>query len=73
MWGPAVAGYFEGLAKELNTTVDALKGQVAENIPLGLIPPDRECAKSIIYLASDLASVVTGAALDVNGGEYLPR
>ena len=73
MWGPAVAGYFEGLAKELDTTVDALKAQVAENIPLGLIPPDRECARSIIYLASDFASVVTGAALDVNGGEYLPR
>jgi len=40
---------------------------------LGLIPPDSECARSIIYLASDMASVVTGAALDVNGGEYLPR
>jgi NAD(P)-dependent dehydrogenase (short-subunit alcohol dehydrogenase family) len=42
-------------------------------IPLELIPPDSECARSIIYLASDTASVVTGAALDVNGGEYLPR
>ena len=72
MWGPAVAGYFEGLARELKTTVDALKQNVAENIALGVIPEDRECAKSVLYLLSDYASVVTGASLDVNGGEYFP-
>ena len=72
MWGPAVAGYFEGLARELKTTVDALKQNVAENIALGQIPADRDCAKSVLYLISDYASVVTGASLDVNGGEYLP-
>jgi NAD(P)-dependent dehydrogenase (short-subunit alcohol dehydrogenase family) len=72
MWGPAVASYFEGLARELKTTVEALKQNVAENIPLGVIPEDRECAKSVLYLLSDYASVVTGASLDVNGGEYLP-
>jgi NAD(P)-dependent dehydrogenase (short-subunit alcohol dehydrogenase family) len=72
MWGPAVAGYFQGMARELKTTVDDLKRNVAENIPLGFIPEDRDCAKSVIYLLSDLASVVTGASLDVNGGEYLP-
>jgi enoyl-[acyl-carrier-protein] reductase (NADH) len=72
MWGPAVAGYFADLATELGTTVDALKQNVAENIALGIVPEDRECAKSVIYLLSDYASVVTGASLDVNGGEYLP-
>lgn len=72
MWGPAVADYFEGMAEELKTTVEALKQTVAENIPLGSIPDDRECAKSVLYLISDYASVVTGASLDVNGGEYLP-
>jgi NAD(P)-dependent dehydrogenase (short-subunit alcohol dehydrogenase family) len=72
MWGPAVAGYFEGLARELKTSVDALKQDVAEGIPLGSIPEDRECAKSVLYLLSDYASVVTGASLDVNGGEFLP-
>lgn len=72
MWGPAVAAYFEGLARELKTTVDALKQNVADGIALGIIPPDSECAKSVLYLISDYASVVTGASLDVNGGEYLP-
>jgi len=72
MWGPAVAGYFEGMAKELKTTVQALKQNVTDGIALGIIPEDRECAKSVLYLISDYASVVTGASLDVNGGEYLP-
>lgn len=73
MWGPPVAGYFEHVAMTQGTSIEAQKAAVAGLIPLGIIPPDRECARSIIYLASDLASVVTGAALDVNGGEYLPR
>jgi NAD(P)-dependent dehydrogenase (short-subunit alcohol dehydrogenase family) len=72
MWGPAVAGYFEGLAREMKTNVETLKQNVAENIALGYIPEDRECARSVIYLISDYATVVTGASLDVNGGEYLP-
>jgi NAD(P)-dependent dehydrogenase (short-subunit alcohol dehydrogenase family) len=72
MWGPAVANYFEGMARELKTTVDALKQNVAEGIALGIIPEDRECARSVIYLLSEYASVVTGASLDVNGGEFLP-
>jgi NAD(P)-dependent dehydrogenase (short-subunit alcohol dehydrogenase family) len=72
MWGPAVASYFEGMAKELKTTVQALKQNVADSIALGIVPEDRECAKSVLYFISDYASVVTGASLDVNGGEYLP-
>lgn len=73
MWGPSVAGYFEHVEKTQGTSVETQKAAVAAMIPLGLIPPDSQCARSIIYLASDLASVVTSAALDVNGGEFLPR
>jgi NAD(P)-dependent dehydrogenase (short-subunit alcohol dehydrogenase family) len=73
MWGPAVASYFEGLATELKTEVEVLKRNVSDGIALGIIPTDRECANSVLYLISDYASVVTGASLDVNGGEYLPR
>ena len=72
MWGPAVAAYFEGVARDSNTTVEALKAAIAEKIALGFVPTDRECAKSVLYLLSDYASVVTGASLDVNGGEFLP-
>jgi NAD(P)-dependent dehydrogenase (short-subunit alcohol dehydrogenase family) len=45
---------------------------VTRNIPLGVIPDDGDCARAAVFLASEYASAVTGAALDVNGGEYMP-
>jgi hypothetical protein len=34
---------------------------------------DAECAKAALFLVSAYAGAVTDAALDVNGGEFLPR
>jgi enoyl-[acyl-carrier-protein] reductase (NADH) len=51
---------------------EVLIADVAKNIPLGAIPDDADCAKSVIFLASDYSCAVTGAALDVNGGEFIP-
>jgi NAD(P)-dependent dehydrogenase (short-subunit alcohol dehydrogenase family) len=45
--------------------------QIAARIPLGVIPPEEECAKSALFFVSDYARMVTGAVLDVNGGEYM--
>ncbi len=50
---------------------DALVGEITGRIPLGIIPPEDECAKSVLFLLSDYAKVVTGATLDVNGGQYM--
>ena len=36
---------------------------------LGVIPTDDDCANAAVFFASDLSSVITGQALDVNGGE----
>lgn len=72
MWGPAVAGYFAWQSSQSGKTQQELIAEVTRHIPLGVIPDDGECAKAAIFLASDYASVVTGAALDVNGGEYMP-
>jgi hypothetical protein len=35
------------------------------------MPEDRECAHTILFLASDFAKVVIGASFDVNGGQVL--
>ena len=43
--------------------------EITANIALGVIPPDEECARAAVFLASDMASMVTGQAIDVNGGE----
>ena len=72
MWGPSVEGYFTWQASETGKSQEELIAEVTRNIPLGVIPDDGECAKAAVFLASDYASVITGAALDVNGGEYMP-
>lgn len=71
MWGTPVEGYMTHAATQGGGTVEAMKGDIAARIPLGHIPPDEECAKAVLALLSDAMSQVTGAALEVNGGEYV--
>ncbi|MEH6582830.1 MAG: SDR family oxidoreductase [Halioglobus sp.] len=72
MWGPSVEGYFSWQAKATGKTQEELITEVTKGIPLGVIPDDGDCAKAALFFASDYANVVTGAALDVNGGEFMP-
>jgi NAD(P)-dependent dehydrogenase (short-subunit alcohol dehydrogenase family) len=69
MWGPNVEWYLNFLAEQQGTTPQEQYDRVAADIALGVIPPDEECAKAVVFFASDLSSVVTGQSLDVNGGE----
>jgi NAD(P)-dependent dehydrogenase (short-subunit alcohol dehydrogenase family) len=71
MWGPPVENYMTYEAQQSGASVEQLKAAVAANIPLGRIPPDEECARAVVMFLSDYTSQVTGAALDVNGGEYM--
>lgn len=72
MWGAPVQGYVAWKAQESGVAEDDIKAQIAANIPLGIVPPDDECARAALFFVSDYARVVTGASLDVNGGEYMP-
>lgn len=72
MWGAPVQGYVAWQANELKISEEKIKAQIAANIPIGRIPTDDECARPALFLVSDYASAVTGAALDVNGGAYMP-
>lgn len=45
---------------------------VLDAIPLNRFPEIREVVDPILFLASDEASYVTGAVLDVNGGRFMP-
>ena len=72
MWGPSVQGYFAWQSQTTGKSQEELIAKVTESIPLGVIPDDGECAKAALFFASDYANVVTGAALDVNGGEFMP-
>jgi len=50
---------------------DAFRTQRASEIPVGHIPVDADCAKAVYFLLSDYASEITGAMLDVNGGDWV--
>jgi NAD(P)-dependent dehydrogenase (short-subunit alcohol dehydrogenase family) len=68
MMGPSVEGYFDYMEAQ-GKPKDVLYAEIASNIALGVIPTDEECAGVAVFLASDLASMVTGQTVDVNGGE----
>jgi len=72
MWGPNVEAYFSWQAQQTGKSQEELIGEITRNIPLGIIPDDGDCAKAAVFFASDYSRVVTGASLDVNGGEFMP-
>jgi NAD(P)-dependent dehydrogenase (short-subunit alcohol dehydrogenase family) len=72
MWGPNVEMYFNWQSQSTGRSQEELIAEVADSIPLGVIPDDGECAKAALFFGSDYSTMVTGAALDVNGGEYMP-
>lgn len=61
----------DGYIQSLGDGAAAFRQKRASEIPVGHIPPDRDCAKAVYFLLSDYASEVTGAALDVNGGDWV--
>ncbi len=71
----ALMGWMDGapLQAYMATLNDdgAFRKQRASEIPVGHIPPDKDCAKAVYFLLSDYASEMTGAALDVNGGDWV--
>jgi NAD(P)-dependent dehydrogenase (short-subunit alcohol dehydrogenase family) len=68
MMGPSVEWYFQYM-EEQGKPKEELYAEIASNIALGVIPTDEECAGAAVFLESDLASMVTGQTVDVNGGE----
>ncbi len=72
----ALMGWMDGVPLDgfFSTLPDggkALRAETAARIPVGHIPPDKDCAKAVYFLLSDYASEVSGVALDVNGGDWV--
>jgi NAD(P)-dependent dehydrogenase (short-subunit alcohol dehydrogenase family) len=65
--GAPLKSFFEGMGEG----GEAFRKQRVSEIPIGHIPPDADCAKAVYFFLSDYASEVTGAALDVNGGDWV--
>jgi NAD(P)-dependent dehydrogenase (short-subunit alcohol dehydrogenase family) len=71
MWGVPVENALDNFARQSGTPLKTIIEGVVSQIPLGEIPTDDDCAKSVVFFLSDYSNVVTGAALNVNGGEYM--
>jgi len=72
MWGAPVQQGIRMMAKMQKASEEEVLKQIVANIPLGRMCSDDECARAALMLVSDYAKAITGACLDVNGGEYLP-
>jgi len=69
---PAVRHYLAHITEQCGVTPRDVYDEIARANPLGRIPTAEACAGAVLYLLSRYASEVTGATLDVNGGEYMP-
>ena len=67
MDGVPLQGFFETMGEGGK----AFRAQRTSEVPVGHIPPDKDCAKAVYFLLSDYASEITGAMLDVNGGDWV--
>ncbi|MCD5418726.1 SDR family oxidoreductase [Rhodococcus pyridinivorans] len=70
IWGPILQGYFEHQAGKYGTTVEQIYEHTAATSDLKRLPTTEEIADAVIFLASPMASAITGQCLDVNCGEY---
>jgi 3-oxoacyl-[acyl-carrier protein] reductase len=57
------------LAEQRGVPVEVIKQEIAEEIPLGRYGLAEEIANSVLFLASEKASFITGASLQVDGGQ----
>jgi NAD(P)-dependent dehydrogenase (short-subunit alcohol dehydrogenase family) len=71
MWGAPVQSYVAHMAQLQGVPEEKVVDAIAANIPLRRVVTDDECARAALFLISDYASAVTGAIIDVNGGEAL--
>lgn len=70
IWGASVQVYVMWQAESRGVPESEIVAELESRIPLGFVPPQEDVANAIVFFASDMSRVITGQALDVNGGEY---
>ncbi len=74
IWGDSVKIYFEWQAEERGegVTWETVYEERAAETALGYLPHSSEIAGAVVFYASPLAKCVTGSALPVNAGHWMP-
>ena len=55
-----------------DTTAEDIYAEKAAETCVGYLPPSEEIAGAVVFFCSPLAKCVTGTALPVNGGHFIP-
>lgn len=71
--GPPLQDAFGRMALASGRTSDDLRKEITESLPLKRIPTSLDVAEAILFFASRKSQSITGAALDINGGEFIPQ
>ncbi len=59
------------MTQSTGQTRDEIEAPLRKLIALGQLPPDEDCAKSVLFFVSDYSKVISGTSIDINGGEYM--
>lgn len=70
IWDDHLKWYFGEVAKKYGITPEQVYEQTASRSDLKRLPTPDEIAEAVVFLASPMASAITGHTLDVNCGEY---
>ncbi len=70
IWDDQLKWYFGEVAKKYGITPEQVYEQTASRSDLKRLPEPDEIAEAVVFLASPMASAITGHTLDVNCGEY---
>jgi NAD(P)-dependent dehydrogenase (short-subunit alcohol dehydrogenase family) len=71
IWGDSVEWYFGQLAEQRGVTPEQVYEDVASDAALRYLPPSKEIAGTVLFLASELAAPVTGQSIGVDCGHWI--
>jgi NAD(P)-dependent dehydrogenase (short-subunit alcohol dehydrogenase family) len=72
IWGPRLEEHFRIVAAHRGVTFEEQCEHAARFSALGYVPSSSEIAGTIVFLASNLSDPITGQALHVNAGHFMP-
>lgn len=71
LWNEGPNSLFKQYARNQNTTEEAIRAKYLAQVPLGRSCEYEDIANAMVFLASDMASYMTGQAINVTGGQEM--